>query len=29
MADNVYCHGGSAGDVIYHLAPIRDLGRGQ
>jgi hypothetical protein len=25
----VYCHGGSAGDVIYHLAPVRDLGGGE
>jgi hypothetical protein len=29
MAGKVYCHGGSAGDVLYHLAPVRDLGGGE
>ncbi len=29
MAGNIYCHGGSAGDVIYHLAPVKDLGGGE
>lgn len=29
MAGRVYCHGGSAGDAIYHLAPVRDLGGGE
>jgi hypothetical protein len=25
MEGKVYCHGGSAGDVLYHLAPVKDL----
>jgi hypothetical protein len=29
MGGTVYTHGGSAGDVIYHLAPIKDLGGGE
>ncbi len=29
IASKVYCHGGSAGDVIYHLAPVKDLGGGE
>jgi ADP-heptose:LPS heptosyltransferase len=28
MTGRVYSHGGSAGDVIYHMAPIKDLGGG-
>jgi Macrocin-O-methyltransferase (TylF) len=29
MAANVFSHGGSAGDTIYHLAPVKDLGGGE
>jgi hypothetical protein len=27
--DRDYTHGGGAGDIVYHLAPVRDLGGGR
>ncbi len=29
MPANAYCHGGGASEVIYHLAPVKDLGGGE